>query len=277
MLSCISVRAPAWCRGLRKHKNEMLFFLKTISKRANSSKKPDVVQLRHNNKQTVFSWSQNTALYAKETPIMTLRSITGNLVSVFLPKGYPDSVNPDYRRYIIGQSISTLFSSAGGVLSLQCLLHAVGLGAGSIPLAAALNWVIKDGLGQIGGVLFASLVNNRFDAEPKRWRFLSSLSLECSSFIELLTPLAPYYFIPIAAVANVGKNISWLAASASRAAIHNSFSIYENLADVTAKAGSQTILFSTIGTGEILALKSYLFIYSLLIDNSLFFISFCLE
>jgi hypothetical protein len=132
---------------------------------------------------------------------------------------------------------------------MQALLYAVGLGAGSIPLAGALNWVIKDGLGQLGGVLCSSLVNNKFDAHPKRWRFAANLIMDCSSFIELLSPLAPQYFIAIASLANIGKNISCLAASASRAAIHHSFAISENLADVTAKSGSQSILASTIGTG----------------------------
>jgi hypothetical protein len=51
-----------------------------------------------------------------------------------------------------------------------------------------------------------------------------------------------------ASVANIGKNISFLSASASRAAIHNSFALKENLADITAKSGSQTILSSLIGT-----------------------------
>ena len=62
-----------------------------------------------------------------------------------------------------------MFSSAGGVLSMQSLLYvcfsfilirffrtAAGIGAGSAPLAAGLNWVIKDGLGQFGGVVFAT-------------------------------------------------------------------------------------------------------------------------
>lgn len=48
-------------------------------------------------------------------------------------------------------------------------LFAMGLGAGSIPLAATLNWVIKDGLGQLGGIAFSGLVNTRFDANPKLW------------------------------------------------------------------------------------------------------------
>ena len=77
---------------------------------------------------------------------------------------------------------------------------------------------------------------------------VASLSMSFASLLEMSTPLAPSYFLPIASVANVGKNISFLAASASRAAIHRSFAIKENLADITAKAGSQSILSSTIGT-----------------------------
>ena len=36
---------------------------------------------------------------------------------------------------------------------------------------------MKDGLGQLGGVIFASFVNNRFDVDPKRWRFVACLSM----------------------------------------------------------------------------------------------------
>jgi hypothetical protein len=73
--------------------------------------------------------------------------------------------------------------------------------------------------------------------------------MDVSSFIELLTPLFPHLFLPLASVANVGKNISFLAASASRAAAHRAFATHENLADITAKAGSQSILCSMLGTG----------------------------
>ncbi|RYG41697.1 hypothetical protein EON68_02795, partial [archaeon] len=134
------------------------------------------------------------------------------------------------------------------VLSTQALLYAVGLGAGSIPVAAALNWVIKDGLGQLGGVLSAALINNRFDADPKKWRYTSAMLLDISTLLEILTPLAPAAFVPLGALANVGKNISWLAASATRAGMHQTLAINGNLADVTAKAGSQTIAASTAGT-----------------------------
>jgi hypothetical protein len=57
--------------------------------------------------------------------------------------------------------------------------------------------VIKDGFGQFGGVIFAGLVNNQYDSDPKRWRMISSVAMEVSSGIEILTPLAPGYFLPM--------------------------------------------------------------------------------
>lgn len=52
------------------------------------------------------------------------------------------------------------------VLIVSSSLHCRPL-AQSIPAAAALNWVIKDGLGQLGGILLASRVNTLFDTNPK--------------------------------------------------------------------------------------------------------------
>lgn len=97
-------------------------------------------------------------------------------------------------------------------------------------------------------------------------RFIAAFMLDLACFIELLTPLAPNYFLFIASIANVGKNISYLTASASRACIHKSFAIHENLADVTAKSGSQTILASLVGTSVGISLSSF-------IGNDLFHLS----
>ena len=238
--------------ALRSRHLERLFYVRYATSHRDRTLYPAVTQTIDKGLTRTFEWSSVESRYMRrEMPVapLNLTAFIQNSLLTFLPKGYPNSVRDGYLRYAAGTGLGTMLSSAGGVLSLQSLLVAIGMGAGSIPLAATLNWIIKDGLGQLGGVLFASAVNNKFDAEPKRWRFIASVSLEFSSFLELLTPLAPHYFLPIAAVANIGKNISCLAASASRAAIHHSFAVSENLADVTAKAGSQTILCSTIGTG----------------------------
>jgi hypothetical protein len=141
-------------------------------------------------------------------------------------------------------------------------------------VAAALNWVLKDGLGQLGGVLYASLVGERFDSEPKRIRFWAGWAMQGATLLELLLPLAPHLFLPIASVANIGtfvllrasdnppqgnpsvltpafagRNIAWLAGSATRAQIHNTFALHDNLGDITAKAGSQSTAASVLGTG----------------------------
>eukprot|EP01084_Bolivina_argentea_P022885 42572_1 len=166
-----------------------------------------------------------------------------------LPSGYPESVHFSYTHFCLCQFIGMTSSAAAGVISTQALLYAVGLGSAAAPAAAALNWVIKDGLGQLGCVVFSSFVSSRFDATPKVWRMVSAVALDLSTAVELLSPLAPMYFLVIASIANVGKNISFLAASASRAAIHSSFARNENLADVTAKSGAQTVLASMLGTG----------------------------
>jgi hypothetical protein len=177
-------------------------------------------------------------------------SIT-KLSSLLLPKGYPSSVHSGYYRFVKYQIISSIFSSAGGILSMHSLLLSVGLSSTSgslLPLSAILNWILKDGLGQFGGIAFASLINIQFDASPKKWRFISSLLLEFSNFIEMLTFYFPMFFLPLASLANIGKNISFLSSSATRSVIHKSFVKDDNLADITVRTGSQNIFASILGT-----------------------------
>lgn len=191
--------------------------------------------------------------------------ISQTLIRYLLPKGYPKSIDTGYLSFVKYQMLASIASTAGGVLSMQTLLYALGLGsvAGSLPIAATLNWILKDGIGQLGGIVFGGLINNRFDSNPKQWRMLSSIALDVSSLIEIMIAFVPTYFLPMASIANIGKNISFLAASASRAAIHKSFAKHENLADITAKTSSQTILSSTIGTAVGIGA-------SLLVDNNIY-------
>lgn len=209
---------------------------------------------------TTSSTTSSKAYHRIDPPpeVLSLRLLAEDGLRALLPRGYPRSVQKGYAEYVKLQMTASLASSAIGVLSTQSLLYAMGLGAGAIPLAAALNWIIKDGIGQVGGIIFASVVNDRFDANPKRWKMVATISLDLSCALELLAPLAPGSFLAIASLANVGKNVCFLSASASRAAIHNSFAKRENLADITAKAGSQFIVTSILGTGLGIALSTAL-------------------
>ncbi|GLE11258.1 hypothetical protein PINS_up023612 [Pythium insidiosum] len=105
----------------------------------------------------------------------------------------------------------TVASAASGVLSMQSLLYAIGLGAGSIPTAAAINWVLKDGLGQFGGVMFASIVNNRYDGRPQALarRKAPRLSLDLARGSSRSSRrFFPAYFLPMASLGKRRQNIS---------------------------------------------------------------------
>ena len=122
------------------------------------------------------------------------------------------------------------------VLSTQTLLLAVGVVGTNAQqasiMAGAFNWVMKDFVGQLGGVLFASQMGKTkaFDNDPKRWRMVSAMTLDGATLLEILSPLFHSSMVlPVASVANVGKNIGFLTASASRAAIREFFFLLAGL------------------------------------------------
>jgi hypothetical protein len=200
------------------------------------------------------------------SPLDKMKHYTINSLSLLLPAQYPKSVAPGYLGFVTFCFSASIAGSAAMVLSTQTLLLAVGIvgashaGSAGI-LAGALNWVMKDFVGQLGGVIFASQMGQTraFDSDPKRWRMVAAMALDAATLLELLSPLvAPSLVLPIASVANIGKNIGFLTASASRAALHQSLAIAGNLGDVTAKAGSQAIMASLIGTSVGIGLSSLL-------------------
>lgn len=181
-----------------------------------------------------------------------------NILTHFLPANYPASVAPGYDRFASLCFCASVAGSAGMVLSTQTLLLAVGIVGQNTQtasiMAGALNWVLKDGIGQLGGVWFASYMgrsggSSQFDANPKCWRMTAAICLDAATLLEIAAPLVPPgTVLALASVANVGKNVGFLTASASRAALHQSLAISGNLGDVTAKTGSQSIAASLVGT-----------------------------
>lgn len=97
------------------------------------------------------------------------------------------------------------------------------------------------------------------------------MTLDGATLLEILAPLFQASMVlPIASVANVSKNIGFLTASASRAAIHQSLAISGNLGDVTAKSGSQAMVASLVGTSLGIGLSSIL-----AHDTYMFGLGFC--
>ncbi len=96
--------------------------------------------------------------------LSVLRSNSGSLVlsssakrvvqpslRMLLPAGFPSTVTPDYLQHQAWTFLKNTVSASTYVLSTHCLLTAIGMQSeAAIPLSAAANWVLKDGLGAFG-------------------------------------------------------------------------------------------------------------------------------
>ena len=174
-----------------------------------------------------------------------LRQIDNIRDSLFPQKTSVTSDYWDYAKYRFTQRIA---SSCMTVLATQQMLAAIGLGASrSIPAAAALNWVLKDGLGRLGKLSVATNFGRSFDSDVKRLRFSSSLVYTGAVFIETITPFFPKHFLAIATVANVGKSIGITTGNVVRPPIQKTFALEENLGEIAAKTSAQQVLADNIG------------------------------
>lgn len=173
------------------------------------------------------------------------------------PDGYPHSVGPGFVEYTRWRLSAFFWGGAVGVFSTQGLLLAVGVGRQSAaPLAAALQWVIRDGMGRAGRMLF-SQVGNGFDAETKQYRLMAAFVLNMSCALESVTPAVPHLFLPLACIANMAKGASTVAAASTRSAIYRSFMRRENLGDITAKQETVGVTGDLMGTAMGILLSRY--------------------
>jgi hypothetical protein len=174
----------------------------------------------------------------------------------FLPA--EESVTEDYWEYARFRFYQRAASSCITVFATQQMLQAIGLGATRrLPAAAAVNWVLKDGLGRLGKLSVATNFGREFDSDVKRFRFTSSVVYDCASLVEMLTPFYPKRFLLLATVANVGKSVGITTANVVRAPIQRSFALEENLAEITAKTSAQQVLADNLGLGLAVVATSF--------------------
>ena len=76
---------------------------------------------------------------------------------------------------------------------------------------------------------------------------MSMLALNLAIYIEIMTLKFPTHFLILASIANIGKNICFLLASASRGKINMQFAKANNMGDISGKATSQFTTSSLLG------------------------------
>ncbi|TYZ61254.1 hypothetical protein PybrP1_001095 [[Pythium] brassicae (nom. inval.)] len=179
---------------------------------------------------------------------VSLRGITRELKEMFLPAGYPDSVSEDYLAFQCWDTLQAVCSYLRGVLATQSVLQSVGVGNDkATPLAAALQWVLRDGSGMIGGLTFAYFVGPKFDVNVKRWRLFADVINDVGLTLDMLAPFFPSLVTEVLCVSSVCKTMCGVAAGATRSSLMTHFAKRDNMADCAAKEGSQETAVKLFG------------------------------
>ncbi|XP_026219625.1 RUS1 family protein C16orf58 homolog [Anabas testudineus] len=175
-------------------------------------------------------------------------SVIGVFKSVFLPQGYPESVSDDYLQYQFWDTVQAFSSSLSGTLATQASLKGVGVGNQEATVAAAtVTWLLRDGTGMLGRILFAWQKGSKLDSDAKKWRLFADVLNDIAMFMEILAPYFPACFTLIVCSAGVFKSIVGVAGGATRAALTVHQARRDNMADISAKDGSQETLVNLAG------------------------------
>ncbi|KAG8368929.1 hypothetical protein BUALT_Bualt15G0097500 [Buddleja alternifolia] len=170
-----------------------------------------------------------------QTPQAPVDEFMAFIRSYVVPEGFPDSVTPSYVPYMTWRALKHFFGGAMGVFTTQALLSSLGVSRNrSAPGAVAINWILKDGAGRVGKMLFARQ-GKKFDYDLKQLRFSGDLLMELGAGVELGTAAFPQLFLPLACAANLAKNVAAVTSTSTRTPIYKAFAKGENIGDVTAK------------------------------------------
>ncbi|KAL8137301.1 hypothetical protein V2J09_003302 [Rumex salicifolius] len=178
------------------------------------------------------------------------------LTRLMLPEGFPNSVTSDYLEYSLWRGVQGIASQVSGVLATQSLLFAVGLGKGAIPTAAAINWVLKDGIGYLSKIVL-SKYGRHFDLNPKGWRLFADLLENAAYGLEIVTPAFPHLFVFIGAIAGAGRSAAALIQAATRSCFYAGFAAKRNFAEVIAKGEAQGMVSKFLGIAIGIAIANY--------------------
>ncbi|XP_025836292.1 RUS1 family protein C16orf58 homolog [Agrilus planipennis] len=168
---------------------------------------------------------------------------------VFLPHGYPDSVSEDYLEFQIWDTVQAFCSTITGTFTTQAILKGVGVGdAEATPFAAAVTWIVKDGTGMLGRIIFAWWKGTGLDADCKKWRLVADILNDAAMCLELFVPMISSYSLQILCMTTTMKAVVGVAGGATRASLTQHQAIKGNMADVSAKDGSQETFVNLVAS-----------------------------
>lgn len=170
-------------------------------------------------------------------------------VGLFLPLGYPQSVDSSYLPYQLYDGLQGLCSYWRGVVTTRAVLEAAGVGdAHATAASAAMEWALRDGTGMIGGLLFSYAASTYFDVYVKEFRLFADIINDVALTLDMMAPyVAPSWRLYILSISTIGKTLCGISAGATKGRITQHFSRHGNMADLSAKESTQETLVSLVG------------------------------
>ncbi|KAH9902756.1 DUF647-domain-containing protein [Cubamyces lactineus] len=194
---------------------------------------------------------------SSETGVSTpsTNSWSGRIASwlgqMFLPTNYPHSVHRSYLPFHVLQFFETTLATITSVLCNQALLASVGVSAeGSIFGAVAVQWIIKDGAGEVAKLFFIRHFSPYFDSHPKAFTLFGEVIGCLGSGLQIATLLiapSPGNFLLCAAGGNIFKLVGNAIWFTTHIKFMRYFSEQGNTGDVAAKDESQASIAQLFG------------------------------
>ncbi|KAJ8494769.1 hypothetical protein ONZ51_g2110 [Trametes cubensis] len=170
---------------------------------------------------------------------------------MFLPTNYPHSVHRSYLPFHVLQFFETVLATITSVLCNQALLVSVGVSAeGSIFGAVAVQWIIKDGAGEVTKLFFIRHFSPYFDSHPKAFTLFGEVIGCLGSGLQIATLLiapSPGNFLLCAAGGNIFKLVGNAIWFTTHIKFMRYFSEQGNTGDVAAKDESQASIAQLFG------------------------------
>jgi hypothetical protein len=171
------------------------------------------------------------------------------LAQLFLPEGYPESVRAGYARYQIWDLIQGLSTYLRGALVMKELLRGLGVGDAKASAAAgAVGWIIRDGAGMVGSLVFSWWAATDFDRNVRQWRLFADVMSDLGLTLNMIAPLfGRRVFLLTTVCGSIVSSMCGVAAGATKAAVSQWFAKSGNLADCVAKEGTQESAVNILG------------------------------
>lgn len=151
-----------------------------------------------------------------------------------------------YGRFVAYSFASNVLLSTESVLSTHSMLSAIGIANTSAIITS--NYVAKDIIGQLGGLFYMNKVGRTADSEPRKFLMYSHTFQQSAIFVECITPLIMFtYFLPIAGIANMAKNISFTGFGAINAKCIQTLAKDNNIGEIYSKITVLNTIGSSVG------------------------------